>query len=98
MGLVGGRGIHLCSIAVLIIALCLLIHSHNDKYIHIINYAVIAGPARIQRPINTRPSRSYVYEREGLVGVRGFEPPTSQSRTERSTKLSHTPTTTKSIS
>ena len=27
-----------------------------------------------------------------LVGVGGFEPPTSRSRTERSTKLSHTPT------
>ena len=26
-----------------------------------------------------------------LVGVRGFEPPTSASRTQRSTKLSHTP-------
>ena len=26
-----------------------------------------------------------------LVGVGGFEPPTSRSRTERSTKLSHTP-------
>ena len=32
-------------------------------------------------------------ERGGrLVGVGGFEPPTSRSRTERSTKLSHTPT------
>ena len=32
--------------------------------------------------------------RKGLkmVGVGGFEPPTSRSRTERSTKLSHTPT------
>jgi hypothetical protein len=27
-----------------------------------------------------------------MVGVGGFEPPTSRSRTERSTKLSHTPT------
>jgi hypothetical protein len=27
-----------------------------------------------------------------MVGVRGFEPPTSASRTQRSTKLSHTPT------
>ena len=27
----------------------------------------------------------------GVVGVRGFEPPTSASRTQRSTKLSHTP-------
>ncbi len=27
-----------------------------------------------------------------VVGVRGFEPPTSASRTQRSTKLSHTPT------
>lgn len=26
-----------------------------------------------------------------MVGVRGFEPPTSASRTQRSTKLSHTP-------
>ncbi len=26
-----------------------------------------------------------------MVGVRGFEPPTSRSRTARSTKLSHTP-------
>ncbi len=26
-----------------------------------------------------------------LVGVRGFEPPASWSRTKRSTKLSHTP-------
>ncbi len=26
-----------------------------------------------------------------MVGVRGFEPPTSRSRTVRSTKLSHTP-------
>ncbi len=28
----------------------------------------------------------------GLVGVRGFEPPASASRTQRSTRLSHTPT------
>jgi hypothetical protein len=28
-----------------------------------------------------------------LVGARGFEPPTSRSRTERSTRLSHAPTT-----
>src|SRR6266511_3960374 len=27
-----------------------------------------------------------------LVGARGFEPPTSRSRTERSTRLSHAPT------
>ena len=27
-----------------------------------------------------------------MVGVGGFEPPASRSRTERSTKLSHTPT------
>ncbi len=27
----------------------------------------------------------------GVVGVRGFEPPTSATRTQRSTKLSHTP-------
>jgi hypothetical protein len=26
-----------------------------------------------------------------MVGVRGFEPPAFRSRTERSTKLSHTP-------
>jgi hypothetical protein len=26
-----------------------------------------------------------------LVGVRGFEPPASASRTQRSTRLSHTP-------
>jgi hypothetical protein len=26
-----------------------------------------------------------------MVGVRGFEPPTSRTRTVRSTKLSHTP-------
>ena len=32
-----------------------------------------------------------------LVGARGFEPPTSQSRTERSTKLSHAPPTSKII-
>ena len=31
-------------------------------------------------------------EKKELVGVGGFEPPTSRSRTERSTKLSHTPT------
>src|SRR5205085_6809223 len=29
--------------------------------------------------------------RTAKVGVRGFEPPTSASRTQRSTKLSHTP-------
>ena len=28
-----------------------------------------------------------------MVGARGFEPPTSRSRTERSTRLSHAPTT-----
>ena len=27
-----------------------------------------------------------------MVGARGFEPPTSRSRTERSTRLSHAPT------
>ena len=27
-----------------------------------------------------------------VVGARGFEPPTSRSRTERSTRLSHAPT------
>ena len=27
-----------------------------------------------------------------MVGVRGFEPPASASRTQRSTRLSHTPT------
>src|SRR5450830_1095457 len=27
----------------------------------------------------------------GMVGVRGFEPPASASRTQRSTRLSHTP-------
>lgn len=26
-----------------------------------------------------------------MVGARGFEPPTSRSRTERSTRLSHAP-------
>jgi hypothetical protein len=30
--------------------------------------------------------------REGLVGARGFEPPTSSSRTMRATKLRHAPT------
>ena len=28
-----------------------------------------------------------------MVGARGFEPPTSRSRTERSTRLSHAPPT-----
>jgi hypothetical protein len=32
-----------------------------------------------------------------LVGARGFEPPTSRSRTERSTRLSHAPTFPKGI-
>ena len=32
-----------------------------------------------------------------MVGVGGFEPPTSRSRTERSTKLSHTPTRGRSV-
>ncbi len=31
-----------------------------------------------------------------MVGVRGFEPPASASRTQRSTRLSHTPTQTES--
>ena len=30
-------------------------------------------------------------DKSSLVGVGGFEPPTSRSRTVRSTKLSHTP-------
>jgi hypothetical protein len=30
--------------------------------------------------------------REGMVGARGFEPPTSSSRTMRATKLRHAPT------
>src|SRR5471032_3421772 len=30
-------------------------------------------------------------EQTGMVGVRGFEPPASASRTQRSTRLSHTP-------
>ena len=31
------------------------------------------------------------YAKGGLVGVGGFEPPASASRTQRSTRLSHTP-------
>ena len=36
-------------------------------------------------------SRNRSLGRAELVGVRGFEPPTSATRTQRSTKLSHTP-------
>ena len=35
--------------------------------------------------------RLFLPLKQGMVGVRGFEPPTSASRTQRSTKLSHTP-------
>ena len=33
----------------------------------------------------------YLIDRELLVGASGFEPPTSRSRTVRSTRLSHAP-------
>jgi hypothetical protein len=36
--------------------------------------------------------RVAIRQREGLVGARGFEPPTSSSRTMRATKLRHAPT------
>ncbi len=39
-----------------------------------------------RRPVNGRRTFE-IY----LVGARGFEPPTSRSRTERSTRLSHAP-------
>ena len=40
-----------------------------------------------------QPSIKYVEGKE-MVGASGFEPPTSRTRTVRSTKLSHAPTRT----
>ena len=39
-----------------------------------------------------RPSERWLDDVGGLVGARGFEPPTSSSRTMRATKLRHAPT------
>ena len=49
-----------------------------------------AGSSRRQRGRN--PPRRGNDREGGMVGVRGFEPPTPASRTQYSTKLSYTPT------
>src|SRR6266849_6759376 len=41
---------------------------------------------------NQQPQFFCGFSEKILVGARGFEPPTSRSRTERSTRLSHAPT------
>ncbi len=47
--------------------------------------------ARPQPTTSALATTSDPSEGEKVVGVRGFEPPTSATRTQRSTKLSHTP-------
>ena len=42
--------------------------------------------------VAVREQRLTVQRQVGMVGARGFEPPTSSSRTMRATKLRHAPT------
>src|SRR6187397_2504544 len=46
----------------------------------------------VVRAEGLRDERRALDDKVGLVGARGFEPPTSSSRTMRATKLRHAPT------
>ncbi len=50
-------------------------------------FSVSRGLLRRFRPVHARPGAC-----KEVVGATGFEPATSASRTQRSTKLSHAPT------
>ena len=54
--------------------------------------AVRRGTRRCPRARRSRNRGRQPYRRRGMVGARGFEPPTSSSRTMRATKLRHAPT------
>src|SRR5882672_1396680 len=60
--------------------------------------ATLANPpdptlrSSLQRQTKTDSHVLSVTPLDIVVGARGFEPPTSRSRTERSTRLSHAPT------
>lgn len=45
-----------------------------------------------RRHTRLKATITVAYALDNLVGARGFEPPTSRSRTVRSTRLSHAPT------
>src|SRR5215217_8828927 len=61
--------------------------------VNLVNRKNVVHKLATQRlqPINAHDGK-YLMGCELLVGARGFEPPTSRSRTVRSTRLSHAPT------
>ena len=67
--------------------------SHEGKAVESCFEAVRRGPPRSGKPLWAPGNRSGPWGRSVRVGARGFEPPTSASRRQRSTKLSHAPRT-----
>ena len=49
-------------------------------------------PDAVQLGLDIALPATFTFEERGLVGARGFEPPTSASRTLRAAKLRHAPT------
>ena len=57
-------------------------------------FRLFVGHVKTLRPINRkRPAHRLVFTKQKMVGMTGFEPAASSSRTMRATKLRHIPTT-----